>query len=89
MYKVVIAEDAADFIRGQTKKVQRQLHNKIKNLGENPYPQNSTKLKGQSGLYRICSGYYRIIYAVKEKEVTVLVLRVAHRKHVYKRLPQV
>ena len=89
MYKVIVAEDAAAFISGQTKKIQRQLHKKIKNLGKNPYPQNSIKLKGQSGLYRILSGYYRIIYTVKDKEVTVLVLRVAHRKKAYKRLPQV
>lgn len=89
MYKVIVAEDAADFIKGQTKKIQRQLHRKIKNLGKNPYPQTSIKLKGQSRLYRIFSGYYRIIYTVKHKEVTVLVLRVAHRKRVYKRLPQV
>jgi mRNA interferase RelE/StbE len=88
MYKVIIAEDAAAFIRGQTKKIQRQLHRKIKNLGKNPYPQNSIKLKGQDELYRIISGYYRIIYIVKHKEVVVLVLRVAHRKQVYKRPPQ-
>lgn len=87
MYKVIIAEDAVSFIRGQTKKIQRQLHRKIKNLEKNPYPQSSIKLKGQDDLYRIVSGYYRIIYTVRHKEVIVLVLRIAHRKHVYKRLP--
>jgi len=39
MYKVEVAEDVAEFIRGQTKKVQRQLHTKIKKLGKNPHPQ--------------------------------------------------
>jgi len=87
MYKVIVAEDAADFIRGQTKKIQRQLNNKIKNLGNNPYPPNCIKLKGQNDLYRVCSGWYRIIYTVKNKEVTVLVLRIAYRKEAYKRLP--
>jgi mRNA interferase RelE/StbE len=88
MYKVKIAEEAAEFLRGQTKKVQRQLHSKIKKLGKTPYPQNCTKLKGTNDLYRIVSGYYRIIYMVKHKEITVLVLRIAHRKEVYKNLPQ-
>lgn len=88
MYKVVVAEDAADFIRGQTKKIQRQLDKKIKNLGKNPYPSSCIKLKGQNNLYRICSGWYRIIYTIKNNEITVLVLRVAHRKEVYRRLPQ-
>ena len=89
MYKVEIAEDVAEFVRGQTKKIQRQLHTKIKGLGKNPYPKNSIKLKGASNLYRIVSGYYRIIYTVKHKKITVLVLRIAHRKEVYKNLPQV
>jgi len=88
MYKVEVAEDVAEFIRGQTKKVQRQLHTKIKKLGKNPHPPNSIKLKGTNNLYRIVSGYYRIIYTVEHKEITVLVLRIAHRKKVYKNLPQ-
>jgi len=88
MYKVEIAEDVAEFIRSQTKKIQRQLDAKIKRLGKNPHPQNSTKLKGASNLYRIASGYYLIIYTVKHKKITVLVLRIAHRKEAYKNLPQ-
>jgi mRNA interferase RelE/StbE len=88
MYKVDIAEDAADFIRGQTKKVQRQLDKKIKSLRENPYPSGSIKLKGEDNLYRIVSGWYRIIYTVKNKQLIILVLRVAHRKGVYRRLPK-
>lgn len=86
MYKVIVAEGAADFIRGQTKKIRRQLHNKIQNLRNNPYPSNSVKLKGEEGLYRIRSGDYRIIYTVNNKKVTILVLRIANRKEVYKRL---
>ena len=86
MYKIIVAEDAADFIRGQTKKIRRQLHNKIKNLRNGPYLPNCVKLKGQEDLYRIRSGDYRIIYMVKNKEVTILVLRIAHRKEVYKKL---
>jgi len=87
MYKVIVAEGAADFIRGQTKKIRRQLYKKIKNLRNNPYPPGCGKLKGEEDLYRIRSGDYRIIYTVKNKEVTVLVLRIAHRKEAYKRLP--
>jgi len=87
MYKVIVAEGAADFIRGQTKKIRRQLHKKIKNLRNNPCPPSCGKLKGEEDLYRIRSGDYRIIYTVKNKEVTILVLRIAHRKEAYKRLP--
>ena len=88
MYKVVISEDAADFIRGQTKRIQRQLYKKIKALGQNPHPPKSIKLEGEDNLYRIISGWYRIIYTIKNKQLIVLVLRVAHRKEVYRRLPK-
>ena len=87
MYKIQISENAADFIRGQTKKIQRQIHNKIKNLKTNPYPSNCVKLGGgEEDLCRIRSGDYRIIYKVRNKEVLILVLRIAHRKEVYKNL---
>jgi len=85
MYKIKIAENAAKFIRGRTQKVQRQLLAKIKKLSQEPYHQNSVKLQGTNDLYRIVSG---IIYTVKHKEVTVLVLRIAHRKEVYQNLPE-
>ncbi len=87
MYKVVIAEDAAGFIRQQTKKISRQLTKKIKSLGQNPHPPKSKKLEGEDDLYRVTSGWYRIIYTIKDKQLIVLVLRVAHRKEVYRRLP--
>ena len=36
IYKIKMADDAADFIRGQTKKIQRQIINKINFLTESP-----------------------------------------------------
>jgi mRNA interferase RelE/StbE len=88
MYKAEISEDAADFIRRQTKKVQRQLHKKIKNLERNPHSQKSRKLQGTDNLYRIVSGFYRIVYTLEHKKLKILVLRIAHRKVVYRNLPQ-
>lgn len=86
MYKVLVSESAAEFIHGQNKKIQRQLHKKMKNLESDPYPSNCVKLSGGDDLYRIRSGDYRIIYTVKNNKITVLVLKIGYRKDVYKGL---
>ena len=55
----------------------------IDKLTDNPHV--GKLLKGEySGLRRIRSGSYRILYEINEKEVIVLVLRIGHRKQVYR-----
>ena len=55
---------------------------KILSLSNDPRPDGVKKLKGRSG-YRIRQGKYRIIYNIHDKTLTVIVLRVQHRKDVY------
>jgi mRNA interferase RelE/StbE len=86
MYKVKVAEDAAKFIRKQDKHIQRQIINNIRDLAQNPRPQGCKKLQGYKDLYRIPSGNYRIVYTIKEKMLLVFVVRVAHRKDIYRHL---
>ena len=86
MYQVKIAEDAAKFIRKQDKHIQRQIFNNIMTLAQNPHPPGSKKLQGFENLYRIASGNYRIAYTAREKILVVFVVRVAHRKDVYRNL---
>lgn len=48
-------------------------------------PQQGTQLKGSAtGLRRIRVGNYRIIFEVQKSELVILVLRVGHRKDVYR-----
>jgi len=86
MYKVQLTQGATDFIRGQNQKVQRQLTNKLKKLKNNPRPPDCKKIKGGENLYRLRSGVYRIVYQVFDDKVVVVVIRIGHRKDVYKRL---
>ena len=86
MYQVKVAEEAAKFIRKQDKRIQRQIINSIRELAQNPRPQGCKKLQGYKELYRIRSGNYRIVYTIREKKLLVLVVRVAHRKDIYRHL---
>jgi mRNA interferase RelE/StbE len=86
MYQVKVAEEAAKFIRKQDKHIQRQIINNIRGLTQNPRPQGCKKLQGYKELYRIRSGNYRVVYTIREKMLLVFVVRVAHRKDVYRHL---
>ena len=56
---------------------------RIESLCENPRAEGSVKLSGEEK-YRVRQGVYRIIYEIQDKELIILVVKVAHRSHVYK-----
>ena len=58
----------------------------IERLTDNPRPEGIKKLTGYREYYRIRVGNYRIIYTIMDEQLIVLVIRVAHRKNVYRRL---
>ncbi|MBW4479050.1 MAG: type II toxin-antitoxin system RelE/ParE family toxin [Tolypothrix brevis GSE-NOS-MK-07-07A] len=55
----------------------KQVMTKILLLPENPRPQDYKQLKGYSGVYRVDSGEYRILYTISED--TIEVFRVGKR----------
>ena len=57
----------------------------IQNLGNNPRPDGCTKLKGDKrDYYRIRVRNYRVIYSIEDEILLVLVVRVGHRREIYK-----
>jgi len=59
---------------------------KIDALADNPRPSGAEKLKGAKDLWRIRSGNYRIIYTIQDEALLVLVIRIGHRREVYRYL---
>ena len=68
----------------EPKKVRRQIVNRIGALAEDPRPPGCEKLSGQSNLYRVRQGAYRIVYAVEDDVLVVFVVKVGHRSAVYR-----
>jgi mRNA interferase RelE/StbE len=56
----------------------------VEALAENPLPDGCTKLAGSQHIYRIRVGDYRVIYEVIGRVLIIEVIRVAHRKEVYR-----
>jgi mRNA interferase RelE/StbE len=83
-YRIEFAPAVAMQLGALPKKIQRRVASRIDVLAENPRPQGCVKLRGSEDIWRFRVGEYRILYQVTDAEVLVLVLRVAHRKEVYK-----
>ena len=63
-----------------------RIKSKIDQLANNLPNLNTTKLKGNNPFHRIRSGSYRIIYEVNGDELIILIVKIGHRKDIYKRL---
>ena len=82
-YSLKIKQSAYKEIQQLDKKERIRIVSAIDKLTDNPHI--GKVLKGElSGLRRIRSGNYRVIYEINEGEVLILVLRIAHRKQAYR-----
>ena len=83
-YKVSIKRSAVKEIEAIPQKKERQrIIRRIGQLASNPRPPGSRKLSGHDK-YRIRQGAYRIVYSIEDKELIVVVVKVGHRKNVYR-----
>jgi len=71
-----------DFRKIPKKDLQKIL-SKIENLRTNPRLSGSEKLTGQN-LYRVRQGNYRILYSIQDNQLTIWVIKVGHRKDIYR-----
>lgn len=84
-YSIVILPVARKELLDLPSEVQKRIDKKILALADDPRPHNVKALQGEKGLYRIRVGDYRIVYSVEDKIVTVIIVRVRHRKDVYRK----
>jgi mRNA interferase RelE/StbE len=84
MYRVEFSNQAARSFRNLSPDAQRRLDPTILALAENPRPQGCAKLSGEESLWRVRVGDYRIIYQIQDKALLVLVVKVGHRREIYR-----
>ena len=63
-----------------------RIKRKVDDLAENLPNPATTKMKGNNAFHRIRVGDYRIVYVIHEDRLVILVVKVGHRKDIYKRL---
>jgi mRNA interferase RelE/StbE len=83
-YEVLIKPSAlAELDSAESRKLRRALAERIGNLAALPRPPGCRRLSG-GDRYRVRCGTWRIIYSVDDDRHTVLVVKVGHRKDVYR-----
>ncbi|PIY83815.1 MAG: type II toxin-antitoxin system mRNA interferase toxin, RelE/StbE family [Candidatus Omnitrophica bacterium CG_4_10_14_0_8_um_filter_44_12] len=84
-YRIEIKKSAAKEIEQLSRKDMKAVIGTIGSLSDNPRPHGSKKLSGQEK-YRIRCGNYRILYAIEDNVLIVYVVKVGHRKDVYRNI---
>ena len=82
-YKIFLKESIEKDLRSIPQKDLKKIHLRIEMLAKDPRPPGHEKLSSQEK-YRIRQGMYRIIYSIQDQELTVWVVKVGHRKDVYR-----
>jgi len=82
-YFVFVLPSAEKEIRKISKVDQFKILTLIKSLEDNPRPKGCKKLIGVDA-WRVRIGVYRVIYSIQDKILQIEIIRVAHRKEVYK-----
>ena len=84
-YRVLIKPSAAKEIEAVDQKRDRQrIVARILALADEPRPPGCEKLAGEDDRYRVRVGRFRVVYSIADAELLVIVVRVAHRKDVYR-----
>lgn len=83
-YTVEIDTKAAREIRALPRRDQRRVIARAAALADNPRPARCVKLSGSTDLWRIRVGAYRVIYQIQDERSLVTVVRVGHRRDVYR-----
>jgi len=83
-YSVLLAPPAERQLKALTEPVQKRIVKRLRALKGNPRPQGVKKLAGEDDLYRIRERDYRIIYAIRDQELVVLVVKIGDRKEIYR-----
>ncbi len=85
-YKIEWSSAASRHLRRLPPHARPRLRPAIDRLADDPRPVGAVAMDGQPDAQRIHVGDYRVVYEVRDDVLVVLVLRVGHRREIYRRL---
>lgn len=83
-YTILVTRTAEKALIKLPKKDQTRLIQVIQGLASDPFPVGFRKLQGELNAFRVRSGLYRIIYEVDGKRIVIIILKIGHRKNIYR-----
>jgi mRNA interferase RelE/StbE len=83
-YRIEVQRSAEKELAALSSTLQARIFKAIDGLVTDPRPSGCKKLSGAKNAYRIRVGEYRIVYEVYNGVLVVIIIRVAHRREVYR-----
>ena len=83
-YTVIISRASRKVIDRLDGDMHSRIIRKLEMLEDNPRTVGVEKLSGTDNLYRVRVGDWRVVYMIQDRNLIILVLKVAHRREVYR-----
>ena len=83
-YSLDFSRTAKKQLLSQPRDAQVRLLRAINQLTYEPRPRGCRKLHGSMDTFRIRVGYYRVVYEIEGQQMVVLVVKLGHRKDIYR-----
>ena len=82
--KIEISRTAERQLKKLSRGDQERVIRAVLALAHDPHPTGSRKLSGYGDVFRIRIGQYRVLYSIARTKLIVVVLKVGHRRDVYR-----
>ena len=83
-YEIEISRTAERQLRRLPRADQVRVAQTMLALADNPFPRGARKLSGHDDVFRVRTGHYRILYSVSGRALVIAVLKIGHRRDVYR-----
>jgi mRNA interferase RelE/StbE len=83
-YSIQIVPSAERDLAALDKPLRQRIAARIDALAENPRPSGVKKLQGSTDTWRFRVGDYRVLYEIRDRQLLILVVKVGHRREVYR-----
>ena len=85
-YTVIVERQVERALRRLPQQILTRVDRMLLGLADEPRPAGCKKLRGYENLYRLRAGDWRLIYAIEDDELVVLVIEIAPRGEAYRDL---
>ena len=85
-YRIKVQRSAAKTIEKIPKLDRKRIGKKIDSLAKRLPSADTTKMKGNNPFHKVRVGDYRIVYEIQDDVLLILIVKVGHRKDIYRNL---
>ena len=85
-YRIEVKKSAAKALKKIPKADRKRIVDKIDSLAKSPPNPDTTKMKGNNPFHKERVGDYRIVYEIQDEVLLILIVKIGHRKDIYKNL---